>query len=120
MKINKASEARDYIIQEIKRNILGPGNGHFESSKKKWNDNLAVASFQFNPNDKNRHKQEILEQNPTHFYLAGILYPQKQTEDTSNNIENDSDEEVGEDALPLDSRTNKDNKELIETETKEK
>ena len=39
MKIKTASEARDYIIQEVKREIVGPGNGHFRKD---------ILSFQFN------------------------------------------------------------------------
>jgi len=68
MKIKKAEEAREYIIEEIKRQFVGPGNGHFVKD---------VASFQFNPKDKSRHLQEILDISPTNLYMAGILYPQQ-------------------------------------------
>ena len=68
MKIKKAEEAREYIIEEIKRQFVGPGNGHFVRD---------VASFQFNPKDKSRHLQEILDISPTNLYMAGILYPQQ-------------------------------------------
>ena len=68
MKIKTASEARDYIIQEVKREIVGPGNGHFRKD---------ILSFQFNPENLNKHKQEILDESPSSLYMAGILYPQK-------------------------------------------
>ena len=110
MKINKASEAREYIIEEIKRNIVGPGNGHFHNS---------IPSFQFNPKDQSKHKQEILEQSPSSLYLAGILYPQKQKEDLLINNEDDLNEELNDEIFAIDNKINKNNKELVENESKE-
>jgi len=111
MKIKAASEAREYIIEEIKRHIVGPGNGHFHN---------ATASFQFNPKDKAKHRQEILEQSPSSLYLAGILYPQKQIKDVLENYENDLDEDLSVEILKNDNNINIINKELIEIENKEK
>ena len=83
MKIKNAKEARDYLIDEIKRQIVGPGNGHFVKD---------ICSFQFNPKNKNRHLQEILDESPSNLYMAGILYPQKTTFENIENI-NEIDEE---------------------------
>ena len=84
MKIKNASEARDYIIEEVKREIVGPGNGHFRKD---------ILSFQFNPKDLSKHKQEILDESPSNLYMAGILYPQKTLiENIDENSEQDASE----------------------------
>ena len=86
MKIKTASEARDYIIEEVKREIVGPGNGHFRKD---------ILSFQFNPKDLSKHKQEILDESPSSLYMAGILYPQKTLiENIDENSEQDESENI--------------------------
>ena len=94
MKIKTASEARDYIIQEVKREIVGPGNGHFRKD---------ILSFQFNPENLNKHKQEILDESPSSLYMAGILYPQKTLiENINDNTELDELETPDVEALKRD------------------
>ena len=67
-KINNAAEAREYLIQEMKKQLVGPQDGHFTKD---------IPSFQFNPANPERHKQEVLSKSPRNIYTAGILYPQK-------------------------------------------
>jgi hypothetical protein len=86
MKIKTTSEARDYLIEEVKREIVGPGNGHFTKD---------ILSFQFNPKNLNKHKQEILDESPAVLYMAGILYPQKTL---IENIEGDFEQEENDNA----------------------
>ena len=111
MKIKNTKEARDYIIEEIKRQIVGPGNGHFIKD---------IESFQFNPKNKDRHLQEILDESPTNLYTAGILYPQQSLfENLENNIDDDegdfSKDEIQNDNIEKDNKK----KELIDREAKE-
>ena len=89
-KINNATEAREYLIQEMKKQLVGPQDGHFTEG---------VASFQFNPNNPERHKQEILTKSPRLTYTAGTLFPQQSTvlgdepeESTEENFEEETDQ----------------------------
>jgi len=89
-KIYNAAESREYLIQEMKRQLVGPQDGHFTEG---------VASFQFNPNNPERHKQEILTKSPRLTYTAGILFPQEskvladeEEENIEENFEEDADQ----------------------------
>ena len=85
MKIKTPIDARDYLIDEIKRTFVGPGEGHFIKD---------TASFQFDPANIYRHKQEILDESPTQTYLAGILYPQKHPENFNEKIDEDLNSDI--------------------------
>ena len=50
-KIKDAVETREYLIQELKKQIIGPLDGHFTPG---------IASFQFTPENLSTHKQEVL------------------------------------------------------------
>ena len=103
MKIKSASDARDYIIDEVKREIVGPGNGHFRKD---------ILSFQFNPKDLSKHKQEILDESPSSLYMAGILYPQKTLiENVDESLDQEEIENSDNETLNL-NNTKKDNKEI--------
>ncbi len=87
-KINSATESREYLIQEMKKQLVGPQDGHFTEG---------VASFQFNPNNPERHKQEILTKSPRLTYTAGTLFPQESTvlsDEEEENIEENLEEET--------------------------
>ena len=77
MKIKNAIDAREYIIEELKKTFVGPGEGHYIKD---------IASFQINPKNPDRHKQEILDQSPKQTYLSGLLYPQKLNDDNFEQI----------------------------------
>lgn len=77
-KINNAIETREYLIEELKKQIIGPQDGHFTRG---------IASFQFSPNNPNTHKQEILAKSPRTIYTAGILYPQNSSVSVEDNEE---------------------------------
>ena len=64
---NNADDTRSFLINELKKQLVGPQDGHFTSN---------IPSFQFSPNNSNNHKQEILPKNPRSIYTAGILFPQ--------------------------------------------
>ena len=87
-KINSATESREYLIQEMKKQLVGPQDGHFTEG---------VACFQFNPNNPERHKQEILTKSPRLTYTAGTLFPQQSTvltDEEEENIEENFDEDT--------------------------
>ena len=91
-KINSATESREYLIQEMKKQLVGPQDGHFTEG---------VASFQFNPNNPERHKQEILTKSPRLTYTAGTLFPQQSTVlgdepegSTEENFEEETDQKL--------------------------
>ncbi len=90
MKIKNAIEAREYIIEELKRTFVGPGKGHFIKD---------IASFQFDPKNIDRHKQEILEQSPKQTYLSGLLYPQKLNDDNFEQNNEDEEDENAQDNI---------------------
>lgn len=96
-KISNTFDAREYLIKHLKKQIIGPLDGHFERN---------VPSYQFCPNDLARHKQEVLAKPPIQIYTAGILYPQKNLDDQNINASEDVDEEI-------------DSENLNETDTKE-
>lgn len=111
MKIKNAKEARDYLIDEIKRQIVGPGNGHFVKD---------ICSFQFNPKNKNRHLQEILDESPSNLYMAGILYPQKTTFENIENInEIDEEDSLNDEEIIHDNERDLKKEETINIENKE-
>ncbi len=110
MKIKNAKEARDYIVDEIKRQIVGPGNGHFIRD---------IPSFQFNPKNKDRHLQEILDESPADLYMAGILYPQKTTFENIESTDNEEEVFVKNEVINNDNERDLKKKELINIENKE-
>ncbi len=80
-----ADDARTYLIAELKKQLVGPQDGHFTDG---------IASFQFSPNNLNRHKQEILAKNPRSIYSAGILFPQSSKLSEEEEIDEFQEEEI--------------------------
>ena len=110
-KINSALEGREYLIDQLKKQLIGPLNEHFTSD---------CLVQQFNPNNPNKHKQEITPKSPIKLYSAGILFPQKtdeevtyQDESAEQNVEDDEEDST------INDGTNDENKDLNETETEE-
>ena len=58
--IKSASETREYLIQELKKQLVGPG----------------MSSYEYYSQDKYNHSNEILDKSPRSVYTAGILFPQ--------------------------------------------
>ena len=58
--ITSASETREYLIQELKKQLVGPG----------------MSSYEYYSKDKYNHSNEILDKSPRSVYTAGILFPQ--------------------------------------------
>ena len=58
--IKSASETREYLIQELKKQLVGPG----------------MSSYEYYSKDKYNHSNEILDKSPRSVYTAGILFPQ--------------------------------------------
>ena len=58
--IKSASETREYLIQELKKQLVGPG----------------MSSFEYYSQGKYNHSNEILDKSPRSVYTAGILFPQ--------------------------------------------
>ena len=58
--IKSASETREYLIQELKKQLVGPG----------------MSSYEYFSQDKYNHSNEILDKSPRSIYTAGILFPQ--------------------------------------------
>ena len=71
-KIKTASQSRDYLIQELKKQLVGPGMADHEEYSK----------------DDFDQKYEFLNKSPRTIYSAGILFPQGDT----NSSNNESDE----------------------------
>ena len=71
-KIKTASEAREYLIEELKKQLVGPGMSNYEDYSKK----------------EHLDKNEILNKSPRTIYTAGILFPQGDP-----NTSNDDDDE---------------------------
>ena len=79
--INSASETREYLIQELKKQLVGPG----------------MSSYEYYSQDKYDHSNEILDKSPRSVYTAGILFPQGEVnshhfDDDNYKNENISDE----------------------------
>jgi len=109
-KISNTFQAREYLIKHLKKQIIGPLDGHFERN---------VPSFQFCPNDHARHKQEILTKSPRQIYTAGILYPQKNLDNQNSNTTKDVDEEI-ENENPTESENSKEDSSMYENIEKDK
>lgn len=111
IKINSALDGREYLINQLKKQLIGPLNEHFTPD---------CLVQQFDPDNPNKHKQEITSVSPIKLYSAGILFPQisdeevADTEDTEElNFEDNEEEENINDKL------NDENKDLDATETEE-
>lgn len=108
-KIKDAVETREYLIQELKKQIIGPLDGHFTPG---------IASFQFTPENLSTHKQEVLSKSPRSIYTAGILFPQNSAVSLEENEEeineNISDQEISEII-----KDEKSNEKQIETDTEQ-
>ncbi|MDC0937865.1 helicase-related protein [Pelagibacteraceae bacterium] len=89
-KITNSFDTREYLIDELKKQLVGPQDGHFSPN---------VASFQITPDNLNTHRQEILTKNPRTIYTAGILFPQEALISSENNINEDFEEELTDDNL---------------------
>ena len=59
-KINSTLDARDYLINELKKQLVGPG----------------MSNYEYFSNKENDDKNEILNKSPRTIYTAGILFPQ--------------------------------------------
>ena len=73
-KINSALEGREYLINQLKKQLTGPLNEHFTPD---------CLVQQFSPNNPNTHKQEITPVRPIDLYSAGILFPQTTDDETT-------------------------------------
>ena len=91
---NNADDTRSFLINELKKQLVGPQDGHFTSN---------IPSFQFSPNNSNNHKQEILPKNPRSIYTAGILFPQAAKVAEEEEIDEYNEEEISpdEDSLKI-------------------
>jgi hypothetical protein len=110
-KINSALEGREYLIDQLKKQLTGPLNEHFTSD---------CLVQQFSPNNPNTHKQEITPVRPIDLYSAGILFPQKTDDEINdeNKIGEPIDDEDEED-LDINDNSTDENKDLNESETEE-
>lgn len=117
-KISTTQDAREYLINHLKKQIVGPLDGHFEKN---------IPSFQFCPNDLSRHKQEVLKKPPRQIYSAGILYPQQNenvyeeiNEDDNENLDIDEiEDQINEELLSDDIKIYDDLSEINLTEQKD-
>lgn len=102
-KINNFFESREYLINQLKSQLIGPLDGHFTEG---------IAVSQHIPNDVSRHKQEILPNSPRQTYTAGILYPQKskfgEENEEEKNLEDYSDDNDDLDSLSNNKKKEKD------------
>ena len=110
-KINSALEGREYLIDQLKKQLIGPLNEHFTPD---------CLVQQFSPNNPNTHKQEITPVRPIDLYSAGILFPQKTDDEINdeNKIGESIDDEDEEDSDINDNSTDE-NKDLNESEAEE-
>jgi len=91
----KQEEVREFLIDQIQKQTIGPLNGHFYKD---------LPVFQFNPKEPNKHRQEIVK-DPRNLYLAGILYPQGQ-KNIDEKFEEDSNQNEEDLTLESDSKKN--------------
>ena len=77
-KINSAIEARDYLIKELKKQLVGPG----------------MSNYEFFSNKENKDKNEILNKSPRNIYTAGILFPQGEKTSELTNEDKYENEEI--------------------------
>lgn len=69
--IKTALDTREYLIKEIKKQLVGPGMGNYENYSQKGYE----------------EKYEVLNKSPRNIYTAGILFPQGEI--SSNNSDED-------------------------------
>ena len=106
-KINSALEGREYLIDQLRKQLTGPLNEHFTPD---------CLVQQFSPNNPNTHKQEITPVRPIDLYSAGILFPQKTDDEISDDnkigepIEDEEDSDINDNSTD-------ENKDLNESET---
>ena len=78
-KIKTASQSRDYLIQELKKQLVGPGMADHEEYSK----------------DDFDQKYEFLNKSPRTIYSAGILFPQGDTNSSNNESDESQEENLG-------------------------
>ena len=117
-KFNNQSECRDFIFEELQKELIGPHENIFHPPGKDWNNRTPSASINYQ--DQDQHRQEVLSQSPKFNYIAGVLYPKKSEKveivDESENVEEEQDDINQDEHLDInksnDSVENKDDEEL--------
>ena len=103
-KINSTLDARDYLINELKKQLVGPG----------------MSNYEYFSNKENDDKNEILNKSPRTIYTAGILFPQGEKnsdmaieEEVQDDIEIDDDESSSEEKTDKFKSTNNNDEEKV-------
>jgi len=93
-KFNNQKECRDFIFDELQKELIGPYENIFHPPGKDWNNLTPSASINYQ--DQDQHRQEVLSQSPKFNYIAGVLYPKKSKKDEivdeSENLEEEQDD----------------------------
>ena len=99
--MNNAAEAREYLIEELKKQLVGPG----------------MSSYEYYSKEDHQDKYEILTKSPRKIYTAGVLFPQGEmaSSESDNEYEN---EETSEENLSTEDNKSKSN--YLENDDEEK
>ena len=99
--MKNAAEAREYLIEELKKQLVGPG----------------MASYEYYSKEDHQDKYEILTKSPRKIYTAGVLFPQGEiaSSDSDNEYEN---EETSDENLSTEDNKSKSN--YLENDDEEK
>lgn len=93
-KFHNQKECRDFIFEELQRELIGPYENVFHPPGKDWNNRTPSASINYK--DEDQHRQEVLSQSPKFNYIAGVLYPKKSKKDEivdeNENVEEEQDD----------------------------
>ena len=99
--MNNAAEAREYLIEELKKQLVGPG----------------MSSYEYYSKEDHQDKYEILTKSPRKIYTAGVLFPQGEmaSSESDNEYEN---EETSDENLSTEDNKSKSN--YLENDDEEK
>lgn len=111
----KSKDCLNFLIDELKKELIGPSDGLFNRPTYKKEDDgnykeVGTPSLSVNFDNPNLHRQEVLVNSPKYNYIAGVLYPQKTSyeETTSEGLEDE--ENITEDIDFLDDTKTEKNK----------
>lgn len=118
-KFNNQKECRDFILEELQKELIGPHENIFYPPGKDWNNLTPTSSVNFL--DHSKHKEEVLSQSPKFNYIAGVLYPKKcskdelmDEDDTFNDIDDDTNNEIVQENIEININDDDDeNEELL-------
>lgn len=105
-KFSNQKECRDFIFEELKKELIGPYGNIFHPSGKDWNNLTPSTSIDFQ--DSSKHQQEVLSQSPKFNYIAGVLYPRKSSKEELVEEDNSDKEDESGSNNELDNFDNKD------------